>query len=112
LYFRHAQATVLSSRREGFGNVLIEAMAAGSPVIATDCSPGPRAIVLGGMAGLLIPPEDASALADGMVRLIEDSNLRKALAAGGSARAADFEIRKTMPAFQALFERLGSERTD
>lgn len=107
-YFRHATAVVLSSRREGFGNVLVEAMAAGAPVIATDCSPGPRGIVMNGEAGLLVPPEDPAALAGAMARLLENGNLRALLSHRGRARAADFDVRRTLPAFEQLFGRLAA----
>lgn len=58
-----AQLFVLSSRWEGFGLVIVEAMALGIPVVATDCSGAPRELLLDGKLGHLVPPDDPDALA-------------------------------------------------
>lgn len=54
---------VLSSRWEGFGNVIVEALSTGVPVVATDCSGAPRELLLDGKIGHLVPPDDPDALA-------------------------------------------------
>lgn len=61
-----SKAFVLSSRWEGFGNVLVEALHTGVPVVATDCEGGPSWILQGGKVGTLVRPNDVEDLADGI----------------------------------------------
>ncbi|MFC0398504.1 glycosyltransferase [Paraburkholderia rhizosphaerae] len=89
-YVRHAEMLVLSSRYEGLPMVLREAMAIGTPVLSTDCPTGPRDLLDGGRAGLLVPAGDAHALAHEMQRLLTDRALRKSLITNGLAKADTF----------------------
>jgi glycosyltransferase involved in cell wall biosynthesis len=70
-YMRAADGFVLSSRSEGFGNDLVEAMGCGTPVAATDCPYGPADILGHGKFGILVPPRDPEALADALARLLD-----------------------------------------
>jgi glycosyltransferase involved in cell wall biosynthesis len=74
-----ASVFVLSSAWEGLPTVLIEAMAVGAPVVATDCPSGPREILRGGELGRLVPPADVGALADGILATLAGSARRASL---------------------------------
>jgi glycosyltransferase involved in cell wall biosynthesis len=79
-----ADLMVCPSRHEPLGNVVLEAWAAGVPVVAS-ASEGPRVLIKEGETGLLVPIDDADALATAMRRLIGDSKLRERVIAGGVA---------------------------
>ncbi len=66
---------VLSSRREGFVTVLLEAQAKGLPCVSFNCKEGPAEIIDNGVNGILVTPKDEHGLAEGMMRLIKDPNL-------------------------------------
>lgn len=82
-----AQALVFPSLYEGFGLPVLEAMAWGTPVIASTSSSLPEVV---GEAGLLVDPYDVDALAGSMAHVLEDAALRERLIAAGRARAAQF----------------------
>ncbi|HEX6039064.1 glycosyltransferase family 4 protein [Longimicrobium sp.] len=86
---------VLPSYSEGVPNVVMEAMAAGKPVLATAVSGVPE-LVVDGETGLLIPPRDADAIADGLIRLGTDAALRARLGAAGMARVREHFTLETM----------------
>jgi glycosyltransferase involved in cell wall biosynthesis len=87
-YMRQARLFVLSSRWEGFGLVIIEAMACGCPVLSTDCPSGPAEILEGGRFGRLAPVGNV----DAMARAIEESLDAPADSEGLVLRARDFEL--------------------
>ena len=71
MYMKNASAFVMSSRWEGLGNVLIEAMACGCPIVSTDCPHGPKEILAGGKYGILVPVEDVFTLSYAMLKVLE-----------------------------------------
>jgi glycosyltransferase involved in cell wall biosynthesis len=97
---------VLPSYREGLPKALLEALAAGRPVVATDV-PGCREVVIPDENGLLVPPRDPDALADAMARLIRDPELRRRYGEAGR-RLAEREFsakrveRETLRLYDAL----------
>lgn len=70
-WMARASLFVLSSAWEGFGVVLVEAMACGTPVVSTDCPHGPAEILQGGRYGMLVPVGDEAAMADAILRVLE-----------------------------------------
>jgi phosphatidyl-myo-inositol alpha-mannosyltransferase len=90
---------------ESFGLVLVEALAAGVPVVATDI-PGYREVIRDGVDGLLVPPSDAAALASAIRRVLVEPDLASALAHTGRARAREFSWDVVVPRIEAIYERV------
>jgi glycosyltransferase involved in cell wall biosynthesis len=85
-YYRSADLFVLSSNREGFGNVIVEALACGLPVVSTNCKSGPSEILANGRYGRLVPVNDQIALAHAMAEALSAEHNHLEL----KRRAADF----------------------
>jgi phosphatidylinositol alpha-mannosyltransferase len=88
--------------QESFGVVLVEAMAAGLPVVATDIA-GYREVVRDGIDGILVPPSDAGALANGLGRVLRDHRLARRLAEEGRARAGEFSWEAVTPRIEEAY---------
>ena len=106
--YRTADVCVFPSRYEPLGNVVIQAWAHGLPVVAA-ASQGPGALIRQGEDGLLVPIDDAEALAGGVQRLLADPALRKRLAAAGTARVtAEFSEAAVVGQWKSLFADFGA----
>ena len=97
-FLARAQLFVQSSRHEGFGNVLVEAMACGCPVVATDCPSGPSEILENGRWGQLVPVGDPAALAEAMARAMDAPPRRDAL----RDRAGFFSVDRAVSRYEEL----------
>lgn len=100
-YMRHARLLVLSSRWEGFANVLVEALACGTPVVSTDCRSGPREILEGGRFGRLVPVGDAEALSEAILETLQTTPDRAMLKQRAQGFTLDKSVRKYMHVFQS-----------
>ena len=105
-YYRRASIFVLSSRYEGFGLVLIEAMSQGCACIACDYKGRQGEIVTNGVDGMTCEPDDVEALAGTIRKVIADNELRKPLQAAAIRRAGDFGIDRIMEQWEKLFKEI------
>jgi GalNAc-alpha-(1->4)-GalNAc-alpha-(1->3)-diNAcBac-PP-undecaprenol alpha-1,4-N-acetyl-D-galactosaminyltransferase len=101
---RRASVFVMSSRFEGFGNTLAEAMSCGLPVISFDCPSGPRQLIRDGIDGLLVQPDDLGALATGIERLVLDRDLARRLGSRAPEIVDRFALSRVLERWDSVFE--------
>jgi len=100
-YMRAADVFVLSSKVEGFGNVLVEAMATGTSIVATDCPGGPSEILGGGEFGRLVPVGDDEKMAQKVLESLEDPVCSELL----KKRAEEFNLEAAMDQYKRILTR-------
>lgn len=101
---------VCSSRHEPLGNIVLEAWSAGRPVVAA-AAQGPAELITQGTDGVLVPPEDADALATAIARLLDDAPRAAGLAAAGrAAYARDFAAQAVLARWQDFFTAVAQPR--
>lgn len=92
VWYENALSFVLSSRREGWPNVLMEAMYWCCPVVSFDCHFGPSEIIESGVSGLLVPEGDIHALCMAIVKIISDESLREAFVRESQRKLEQFDV--------------------
>lgn len=100
--FKALDVFVVSSRGEGLGVSLVEAMACGLPVVATRVGGIPE-VVLDGETGILVPPGDPRALGEALVRLASDRKLREEMGRGARELARDFDVGRMVRGTEAVY---------
>lgn len=107
-YMAESEVVVVSSYFEGFCNVIVEAMAVGTPVISTDCPYGPGEIIEPGVSGLLVDVGDSTGIANAIDQLLSERQLYVAIQAAGLERATDFRPDKIAKQHEALLLELAA----
>jgi GalNAc-alpha-(1->4)-GalNAc-alpha-(1->3)-diNAcBac-PP-undecaprenol alpha-1,4-N-acetyl-D-galactosaminyltransferase len=100
--YRGSDAFVLSSHREGFPMVLVEAMACGLPAVATNCSPAITEILEGGRSGLIVSEQSQADISQGLNRLLDDRELREAFGRAAPAVASRFAPEAVLDRWEQL----------
>lgn len=102
-YLAKADIFILPSVYEGFPNVILEAFVCGIPVIATRCPHGPDEIIIEGINGILIPPNNERALKNALLRLLDNEKLRKRLSKEGKKKILGFTVEKMVREYEKVF---------
>lgn len=107
VYFKQADVFALSSKREGFGHVLAEALAVGVPVVSTACKPGAIEVLAGGKYGKLSSVGNAAALAKNMLEVLTlDEGKRNEMINQGLARANEFNAKTIVKQYEEVFDEM------
>ena len=110
LWYAHGELFLLPSRWEGFGHVIVEAMACGLPVIAFDCPYGPADILSNRQGGILVGPNDVKGMAQAIDRLLAGPDERAKLKAAGRRSIERFALARIAAQYADLIERVASSR--
>lgn len=105
-----ADAVVHGARYEGYPNVVLEALAAGKPIISTDAPGATRELLENGRYGVLVPPDDTSALANAMRTTLSDKEKLASLARSAADRATENDVVRIAPVWIDLFSKVIGER--
>lgn len=104
--YQSAAFMVLSSRYEGLPMVLLEAQAAGLPIVSFACKCGPRDVIIDGVDGILVREGDIAGLAAGMKRLMDDEDLRRRMGQAAFRNSDRYDKERIMALWENLFHEL------
>lgn len=107
-FMARAKVFVLPSLYEGFPNILLEAMACGTPVVSTDCPSGPNEIIENGVTGILVPMKDAEALASALLTLLENEDLARSMSAAALKGIERYSVKHLARRYSELFRTVTS----
>lgn len=103
----HLDLVVSSSLWEGFPTVLLEAMALGVPVVATDVS-GSRELVRTGVTGILVPPRDSVRLAEAILRMLSDSSAARVMSKNAGQMVTQFTVQNAASQYAQLYRQVAN----
>lgn len=105
-FMKNADVFVLSSLSEGFGNVIVEAMACGTPVVSTNCRSGPDEIIENGKTGILVPVGDSKLMSEAIIRILRDKVLARKLSAEGRSSSERFSAIESVREYEKVFRKI------
>lgn len=108
--YKDASILAMSSRYEGLPMVLLEAQAAGLPIVSFDCKCGPKDVIENGVDGFLVEDGDIEQLAQKLVVLMQDANLRKQMGSAAYAHSERYSEERIMKQWTDLFDEVMGER--
>ncbi len=109
LYLSASDVLAAPSRNEGMGRAIVEAMSAGLPIVASQVG-GIPSVVEDKQSGLLVPPENPGALARALIKLLQDSSIRKRYGEQGWKRAEQFSLNRMESLLLQLYNEVATEK--
>ena len=103
-YIRRSDVFVHTCLVEGFGNMIVEAMACSVPVIATDCPYGPREIITNGEDGALVDMYDTDELVNAIHTILYNEEMKRKLSEGARQRSLFFSVERMVTAYEEVFQ--------
>lgn len=110
--YLNSSVFTLPSRFEGFGLVIIEAMACGVPIVAFDCENGPRNIITNNQNGILVPPFNVNEYAESLLRLMRDDQLRAQMGNRAFESSRRYSIEDIALQWKGLFDEVMADNKE
>ena len=109
--YRDASILVMSSRYEGLPMALLEGQASGLPIVSFACKCGPKDIIHDGVDGYIVPEGDIDAMAEKIIKIAGDTDLRKRMGAAALKASADYSESEVMGLWEELFRTVCVKKT-